>query len=131
MMQDSECLVCPMPHTTNRIEASVSLDGVPRDEEGFLLDAQDWRPDMIDAIAAEDDLEMTPERREIVDYIRTYFEENLSVPEARILLKHLRAIWGEQKATRRYLYVLFPRGYGQQACKIAGMRKPRKLMLDV
>ena len=30
-----------------------------------------------------------------------------------------------------YLYQLFPRGYGQQACKFAGMRKPRKLMLDV
>ncbi|MGD8875996.1 MAG: TusE/DsrC/DsvC family sulfur relay protein, partial [Gammaproteobacteria bacterium] len=53
------------------------------------------------------------------------------VPEARTLLKHLQTEWGKDKATRRYLYQLFPRGYGQQACKIAGMRKPRKLMLDV
>lgn len=29
------------------------------------------------------------------------------------------------------LYALFPHGYGQQACRIAGMRKPLKLMLDV
>jgi len=29
------------------------------------------------------------------------------------------------------LYALFPYGYGQQACKIAGMRKPLKLMLDI
>jgi len=37
----------------------------------------------------------------------------------------------KDKATLRYLYQLFPRGYGQQACKFAGMREPRKLMLDV
>ena len=108
-----------------------ALSQFERDEEGFLLDAHDWQPDLIDAFAAEDELEMTPERREVVDYIRNYFEKNLSVPEARTLLKHLHAVWGKDKATRRYLYQLFPRGYGQQACKIAGMRKPRKLMLDV
>jgi TusE/DsrC/DsvC family sulfur relay protein len=107
------------------------LPQLGRDEEGFLLDAHDWHPDLIEAFAAEDGLELTPERRAIIHYIRTYFEENLSVPEARTLLRHLRDTWGKDKATRRYLYQLFPRGYGQQACKFAGMRKPRKLMLDV
>ena len=107
------------------------LARLDRDEEGFLLDARDWHPDLIEAFAAEDGLELTQERCEIIHYIRAYFEENLSVPEARTLLKHLHAVWGKDKATRRYLYQLFPRGYGQQACKFAGMRKPRKLMLDV
>ena len=64
-------------------------------------------------------------------YVRHYFETNQSVPEARTLLKHMKQIWGVERATRKYLYQLFPWGYGQQACKIAGMRKPRKLMLDV
>jgi TusE/DsrC/DsvC family sulfur relay protein len=108
-----------------------SLARLERDEEGFLLDAHDWHPGLIEAFAAEDGLELTPERYEIIHFIRTYFENNHSVPEARTLLKHLHAVWGQDKATRRYLYQLFPRGYGQQACKFAGMRKPRKLMLDV
>jgi tRNA 2-thiouridine synthesizing protein E len=115
----------------SRTRDASTLAGLARDEEGFLLDARDWQPELIEAIAAEDELVMTPERREIVEYIRNYFEEYQSVPEARTLLKHLQAAWGRDKATRRYLYRLFPRGYGQQACKIAGMRKPRKLMLDV
>jgi TusE/DsrC/DsvC family sulfur relay protein len=114
-----------------RLRDECPLARLDRDEEGFLLDAHDWRPDLIEAFAAEDGLELTPERCEVIHYIRTYFEENQSVPEARTLLKHLHAAWGKDKATRRYLYQLFPRGYGQQACKIAGMRKPRKLMLDV
>ena len=107
------------------------LARLDRDEEGFLLDAHDWHPGLIEAFAAEDGLELTPERCDIIHYIRAYFEKNLSVPEARTLLKHLHATWDLDKATRRYLYQLFPRGYGQQACKLAGMRKPRKLMLDV
>jgi TusE/DsrC/DsvC family sulfur relay protein len=108
-----------------------SLEQFERDEEGFLLDAQDWHPGLVEAFAAEDGLELTPERREIIAYIRGYFEHKLSVPEARVLLRHMQTLWGKDRATRRYLYQLFPRGYGQQACKIAGMRKPRKLMLDV
>jgi TusE/DsrC/DsvC family sulfur relay protein len=108
-----------------------TLAQLARDEEGFLLDANDWDPALVEPLAAEAGLELTPERREVIDYIRNYFETNRSVPEARVLLKHLGVRWGAEKATRRYLYTLFPRGYGQQACKIAGMRKPRKLMLDV
>jgi tRNA 2-thiouridine synthesizing protein E len=110
---------------------TLRLDQIQRDEEGFFVDAHDWQPDLIGELAAEAGLDMTPERREIIQYIRGYFEERASVPEARTLLKHMKEIWGPEKATRRYLYQLFPRGYGQQACKIAGMVKPRKLMLDV
>ncbi|MCB1874776.1 MAG: TusE/DsrC/DsvC family sulfur relay protein [Chromatiales bacterium] len=107
------------------------LDQLERDEEGFLLDALDWYPELVEALAEEADLPLTEERREIIRYVRDYFEENHSVPEARTVLKHMRTLWGADRATRKYLYKLFPVGYGQQACKIAGMRKPRKLMLDV
>jgi len=107
------------------------LGAIPRDEEGFLLDAGDWYPALADALAAEAGQPLTDEHREIVRYIRHHFETLGAVPEARKLLKHLAEIWGDDKATRRYLYHLFPGGYGQVACKIAGMRKPRKLMLDV
>jgi TusE/DsrC/DsvC family sulfur relay protein len=107
------------------------LDALARDEEGFLLDAHAWTPELVPLLAEESDLELTPEREAVVRWIREHFERNDSVPEARTLLAHLRSEWGAERATRRYLYRLFPRGYGQQACKIAGMRKPRKLMLDV
>lgn len=107
------------------------LSAIPRDEEGFLLDAHDWYPALADALAAEAGQPLTDEHREVVRYVRHQFETLGAVPEARKLLKHLAEIWGEEKATRRYLYGLFPGGYGQVACKIAGMRKPRKLMLDV
>ncbi len=107
------------------------LEDLERDEEGFLLNANDWKPDLMDELAAEAELPLTAERLAVIEFIRSYYVTNQSVPEARVMLKHMEQIWGSEKASRRYLYELFPRGYGQQACKIAGMRKPRKLMLDV
>lgn len=120
-----------MTYAASQTFVADSLQKLERDEEGFLLDARDWHPDLIEPLAAEAGLPLTEERLAIIHFIRDYFETNQSVPEARVVLKHMHKHWGKEKATRRYLYQLFPHGYGQQACKIAGMRKPRKLMLDV
>ena len=101
------------------------------DEEGFLLDPSDWTPELARVIAQMEDLPLTDERWLVVSYVRETFEQRQSVPEARHVLKYMQEKLGSDRATRKYLYSLFPYGYGQQACKIAGMRKPRKLMLDV
>ena len=82
-------------------------------------------------IARDENLELTDDRLEIVNFVRTHFEERETIPELRTLLKALRERHGKDKATRKYVYNLFPYGYGQQACKIAGMRKPLKLLLDL
>ena len=120
-----------MTTAAQQIPTTDDLARLARDEEGFLLDADDWHAGLVEPLAAESGLPLTTERRAIIHYIRDYYETNQSVPEARVVLKHMQRQWGREKGTRRYLYQLFPRGYGQQACKIAGMRKPRKLMLDV
>lgn len=106
-------------------------ESIDVDNEGFLLDPEDWSKPLAEVLARQQELPLDEERYEIVLFIRRYYEENLIVPEARKLLKHLGTVWGKERATRKYLYRLFPYGYGQQACKIAGMRKPLKLMLDV
>jgi len=108
-----------------------SLAEIERDNEGFLLHPDDWTPAVAEAIAREIGQPLQQEHWQIIDYIREVFEHSEMVPEARKLLRFMRSTWGPERATRRYLYQLFPTGYGQTACKIAGMRKPLKLMLDV
>jgi tRNA 2-thiouridine synthesizing protein E len=120
-----------MTHPKLKTARLKSLEDLEPDEEGFLLNANDWEPGLMEVLAAEAELPLTAERLAVIEFIRSYYETNQSVPEARVMLKQMEQIWGSDKASRRYLYELFPRGYGQQACKIAGMRKPRKLMLDV
>jgi len=101
------------------------------DEEGFLLDPDQWDEQVAQAIAEELGIDMQEAHWHVVRFVREYFEERQAVPEARRVLKALGETFGQERATRRYLYSLFPYGYGQQACKIAGMRKPKKLMLDI
>ena len=101
------------------------------DNEGYLLDPDDWSMEVAEALAREESMELTEERLEIVHFVREHFEERECIPEMRRLLKVLRERHGKDIATRKYVYRLFPYGYGQQACKIAGMRKPLKLLLDL
>ena len=58
----------------------------------------------------------------MVQFVREWYEYRQAVPEARHALKDLRDKLGKEKATRKFLYSLFPYGYGQQAGKISGMR---------
>jgi tRNA 2-thiouridine synthesizing protein E len=107
------------------MNALLDLATVARDEHGYLLEPQDWTPLLAHQLAEEDGLALDDERWYVVTYIRDYYESNRSAPEARALLRHLGREQVSQKATRRYLYSLFPKGYEQQACKIAGLRRPR------
>lgn len=113
--------------------AEIEFNGrrIETDEEGFLLNTDDWDRQLAEHIANGEGITLTGDALWVVEWVRRYFEENQTVPETRTLLKTMRSELGESRATRRYLHTLFPYGYGQQACKIAGMRKPRKLMLDV
>lgn len=104
------------------MNALLDLTTVARDEDGYLLQPQDWSPILAQQLAEEDGLALDDERWYVVTYIRDYYESNRSVPETRALLAHLGRQNVSDKATRRYLYRLFPKGYGQQACKIAGLR---------
>jgi tRNA 2-thiouridine synthesizing protein E len=101
------------------------------DREGYLLDPSQWNVDVARALAAKEDIELSEDVWEIVNFVRDYYLERQAVPEHRLLLQELKRRHGKEKATRKYVYHMFPYGYGQQACKIAGMRVPLKLLLDL
>ena len=101
------------------------------DDEGYLLDPEDWNRDVALALAQSVEIDLDDQHWEVVHFVRDFYEKNQTVPEARHALKYLAQKFGKDVVNRKFLYRLFPYGYGQQACKIAGMRKPLKLMLDV
>ncbi len=101
------------------------------DHEGYLLEPSDWNRDVAQLIAAKQGIELTDDAWEVVMFIREHFEANHSIPEHRRLLQALSKRHGKEKATRKYVYDMFPYGYGQQACKIAAMHVPLKLLLDL
>ena len=110
---------------------TVNDKAIDIDREGYLLDPSDWNEDVARVIAEKENIELTDDVWEVVQFVRESFEVNQCIPEHRRLLQELRRRHGKDKATRKYVYNMFPYGYGQQACKIAGMRVPLKILLDL
>ena len=109
----------------------VNGEDIPIDMHGFLTEPKDWNIDVANKQADLNNIEMTEDHWFVVNYIREQYEYSTCVPEARHALKAMKENLGKERATRKYLYKLFPYGYAIQACKIAGTRVPLKIMLDL
>ena len=110
---------------------TVNGEVVELDNEGYLLEPKEWNHAVAGQLAGKLGIDMTQDHWFVVNYVRDHYAQTGCVPEARRALKAMRRELGSDKATRKYLYRLFPRGYGQMACRIAGMCKPLKLLLDL
>ena len=95
------------------------------DEEGYLVDPAQWTEQVAEMLARAERIELSEEHWVVIRFMREYYERHHIAPDARHVMKHLAAVKGAGKAGRNDLFVLFPYGYVKQACKIAGMRKPR------
>ena len=95
------------------------------DEEGYLVDPADWNESIAEDLARRERIALTDAHWTVIRFMRRYYEEHHIAPDARHVMKHLAKVKAAGKAGRNDLFVLFPYGYVKQACKIAGMRRPR------
>ena len=102
------------------------LDGktYESDEEGYLIDLSTWNAELAVLIAADEKIEMSDDAWEVVNFLRSYYEEYQIAPAVRVLTKAVKKRLGAEKGNSKYLYELFPYGPAKQACKIAGLPKP-------
>jgi TusE/DsrC/DsvC family sulfur relay protein len=97
-----------------------------RDIEGYIVDPEEWSPEIARHMAAEENLELTQDYWGILDFMRTYWVDHRVAPDVRHVIEYLVNEQGyEKKAAKKRLFDLFPYGYVKQACKIAGMQRPR------
>lgn len=100
----------------------------PTDEYGYLKNLDDWSPELAEAIARKDGIELSEAHWEIVLFVREFYQEYKTSPAIRMLVKALAQKFGEEKGNSRYLQRLFPDGPAKQATKIAGLPKPAKCL---
>jgi tRNA 2-thiouridine synthesizing protein E len=93
------------------------------DAEGFLVDPNDWTDAVAVELARGEGIVLGEDHWDAIRFMRRYYEENQVAADARFVIKHLAQRLGP--AARKRLFELFPYGYPGQACKIAGMRRPR------
>ncbi len=99
---------------------------ITRDAEGYLVDPEEWNTEVAGLLAQEEGIELTDAYWPIIDFIREYYAEHSVIPDIRHVVDFLvRQKQLGKKEAKKYLFELFPYGYVKQACKIAGMRRPR------
>lgn len=97
-----------------------------RDMEGYLLDPEAWNDEIAFQLAEEESLELTDGYWPILHFIRDYWREHQVTPDVRHVIGFLASNQGmDKQVAKDQLFELFPYGYVKQACKIAGMLKPR------
>ena len=97
---------------------------VETDEEGYITDISLWTRELAEFIAKDENIDMSDDHWEVVNFLRNYYEEHQIAPAVRVLIKAIKKSLGVDKGNSKYLYELFPYGPAKQACKIAGLPKP-------
>jgi tRNA 2-thiouridine synthesizing protein E len=99
---------------------------VERDQEGYLVDPETWDDEIARELAAQERLELTDASWSVLHFMREYWREHQVAPDVRHVLGFMSGEQGvDKKVAKDRLFQLFPYGYVQQACKVAGMIKPR------
>jgi len=99
---------------------SLNVDGreIEVDEDGFIVNFEDWSEEVARAIAAIDGVHtLTDDHWKVINYLRDYYRQFQIAPMIRKLCK-------ETGFTLKYIYELFPSGPAKEACRVAGLPKP-------
>jgi len=102
---------------------SIEVNGktIELDSNGNLVNHLDWDEDVARALAATDDLELTQEHFDVIDYLRDeYINNGQNQPMERVVLKEMSKRLGK-KLTSKDLYKLFPLAPTKQGNRIAGL----------
>ena len=109
---------------------SIQLENrrIVTDEEGFLLNPDDWDECVAEALAEGEGIALTETHWGLVNYFRTFYEDCMRHPTMHELVltlgKHHGKRFEEAKKYRDFLYELFPQGPVPLLCKLAGLPKP-------
>lgn len=94
-----------------------------RDAEGYLVEPEEWNENVARALAEEIGIELEDDHWDAIRFMRSYYAEHGVSADARHVIKHMEN--RHPGTARKRLFELFPYGYPGQACKVAGMKRPR------
>lgn len=102
------------------------MEKYQRDSEGYLIHPEEWDEVIAQKMVSEEQITITEDYHPIIRFIRGYWQEFQVAPDVRHVIKHLADIQGYKKReAKQKIFALFPYGYVKQACKVAGMKRPR------
>ncbi len=93
------------------------------DAEGYLIEPADWSEAIAEELARRAEITLEADHWTAIRFMREYYNEHQVAADVRHVSKYMTD-HGVPDARNR-LFELFPYGYVAQACKIAGMKRPR------
>jgi tRNA 2-thiouridine synthesizing protein E len=104
----------------------LDMDGqqIALDKDGYLVNLDDWTPDIALRLAQAEDILLTKEHWEIIHLLQAFYQEYQISPAMRALVKYTEKILGSEKGKSIYLLSLFPPSPAKIASKIAGLPRP-------
>ena len=113
-------------HSQRNAEVIAMNSQILRDAEGYLINPDDWNEDIANELAREESIEINERLWSVLKFIRQYYDEHNIAPDVRHLISYMAAEnQSGKKEAKKIIFEMFPYGYVKQACKIAGMKKPR------
>lgn len=94
------------------------------DNDGYLADLNQWNRDVAEQLAALEGITLTPAHWEVIDALRTFYQQYQLAPSQRPFVKHIANTLGAEKGNSIYLMQLFPESPAKVAARIAGLPRP-------
>lgn len=101
---------------------------IETNENGYLLEQQEWNEDVAKIIAEAEGVTLSEKAWDIINFLRDeYFNNNGNQPNERNMVKHFKSVWTDlDKVDSKALYAYFPKGPAKQAGKIAGLPETKR-----
>lgn len=97
-------------------------------EHGFLKDPSQWSEQVAHQLADSVGIHLTPDHWKIIYFLRNFKQQFDVIPPLRILIRNLKAEFGDELGNSITLHKLFPESPVKYACLIAGLPKPKHCM---
>ncbi|MBK7223088.1 MAG: TusE/DsrC/DsvC family sulfur relay protein [Saprospiraceae bacterium] len=98
------------------MEKEIAGKMIKVNDEGYLTDFSQWTQEVGAAIAAENNIVMTPRHWEVIAYLQNEHKNNVALS--------IRKIGKSEVLDIKEFYQLFPQGPLKTSTKIAGIPKP-------
>ena len=114
----------PTMQQSNRHFIELEQQRIAIDDEGYLLNLQDWNEQVAEAIARQENIKLLTAHWEVIHLLRQFYQRHQMSPATRALINLVKRDLGKDKGRSVYLMRLFRGSPAKTANKIAGLPKP-------